>query len=75
MAKQPDMVQRMLRELIDKVDGLTREQRTQREQLNVCIAASVRLEQVVGRLSYDINDIIAELGVQRRRIEAVEERS
>ena len=73
MAKQPDINTRMLRELIDKVDGLAREAHAQRDQLNVCIATCFRLEQVLGRLRYDINDALIEQGVQRRRIEALEE--
>ena len=73
MAKQPDMNTRMLRELIDKVDGLAREAHAQRDQLNVCITTCLRLEQVLGRLRYDVNDVMIELGVQRRRLEALEE--
>lgn len=71
--------QRLLQPLHDKLEHQTRintdlrkDFHGMREQVNVCVASSMRVEQTLIELRDEVHDAMKELREHRRRIESLE---
>jgi glutamine synthetase type III len=78
----PELLGAMLKTSLDKIEHLTRittDLRTDfkgmREQVNVCVASSMRVEQSHIELRNEVHDALDELREHRRRLETLEQPS